>query len=351
MFKHVKNTVTTGTPNWSVRTPYTSLTGINSEVQPAAQARNSLIKRKISDTLNTVESIHKKDLQSMAFRRKSVENSMMAYSEKVKSLNQQRSPHMQIIEKRHSVAKLSDESDEQLVRKFSTSGTREELFGRNAILPPINIARRDNELERIKLSISDSLDSKVRDSHNLSDSSRLNHRSRRFGVYEKPEKIDEDKENSFTQEQNVSIAPFPERSKSFLRSVAATDFDGEYVHRETPAPFIKPGYWSYRLHAQHPKKQLPMLTTENKRSHGHRSKRGSRPIVKFPEKPYHQIFTYSSAIQTAIFGLEGSSLVIDKKKNIFHSKADLESIDINEVRMAHTLRSIQECIEPEPVQV
>ncbi|KAK0047180.1 hypothetical protein Bpfe_023451 [Biomphalaria pfeifferi] len=343
MFTHVKNTVTTGNPTWSVRTPYTSLTGINSEVQPAAHARNSFIKRNISDTLNTVESIHKKDLQSMAFRRKSVENSMMAYSEKVKSLNQQRLPHMQ--------AKPSDESDEQLVRKFSTSGTRDELFGRNAILPPINITRRDNELERIKLSISDSLDSKVRDSHNLSDGSRLNHRSRRFGVYEKPEKIDEDKENSFSQEQNVSIAPFPERSKSFLRSEAATDFDGEYVHRETPAPFIKPGYWSYRLHAQHPKKQLPMLTTENKRSHGRRSKRGSRPIVKFPEKPYHQIFTYSSAIQTAIFGLEGSSLVIDKKKNIFHSKADLEPIDINEVRMAHSLRSIQECIEPEPVQV
>ncbi|KAH9524615.1 hypothetical protein Btru_027349 [Bulinus truncatus] len=354
MFKQKKNTVTSGNPAWSMHTPYTSVTGIHSEIQPGANARNSLIQRKISDTMNTVESIHRKDLQSMAFHKKSIENSMLAYTEKVKSITERRPSQPHLAEKRPSLSSNSQETDRQIVRKFSISGTRQELFGKKSVLPPINATRKDNELDNNKLPATDIPFGKAGVNFNA-EYSKTYRRKRRFGVYEHPQLMDEsNKENRNVRdgatahiEENVSIAPFPERSKTFLNYVTAHNLDNDPVHRETPAPFIKPGYWSYRL-VQQPKKQQPMINTETT-SQVRRTKRRPRPIITTPAKPYHQVFTYSSAVQTAILGLGESDLVIDKKKNIFKSRAELQSIDLDDVRMAHSLRSIQECVEPESI--
>lgn len=67
-------------------TNYTGLAGVHSEVATCTAARNKAFDRRVSDTMTTEQVLHMKQLNSIGTSKKSLEQSMLAYAQKMKSI-------------------------------------------------------------------------------------------------------------------------------------------------------------------------------------------------------------------------------------------------------------------------
>ncbi|XP_059178469.1 uncharacterized protein LOC131957736 [Physella acuta] len=353
--------------SWSLYTSYAGVAGIHSEVQAGAATRNALLNRKSSDTITTVQTLHRKDLQSIRFNRRSLEHSMVAYTEKMKD----------IAEKKMNDDNGSNESlnlpmeNIQLRRKISRDTTGQEGVRKNSFLPPLNSDSPKSHFKSESIqSPQQSQDMTSMETHEMmggngaiflirkkqsaddiqeEKSSNQQNRRRRVGVYMRPDIETSDFHAQVNQSENA-----PDRHESTNADIAET---GECIlispypeyHRdlrkkrniEVEPPVTKPGYWSYRT--LYSPRRDPSVAPKRKPSRLPRMTGPRRPRPPpVPCKPVHQVFQYSSAVERALLGLVDEPCVIDLKNRVYRSKANLVSIDIDEIRHAHSLRPIRE---------
>ncbi|ESP00560.1 hypothetical protein LOTGIDRAFT_157836 [Lottia gigantea] len=72
---------------WSQSTNYPGALGIHSENSRVAAARNSTADQSLKNTVSAMESIHKKEIKSIDFSKRNVEDSMVAYSQKMRRIS------------------------------------------------------------------------------------------------------------------------------------------------------------------------------------------------------------------------------------------------------------------------
>ena len=75
---------------WSQNTSYTGAAGVHSEVSRKAKAIQVTGQRQLHSNLSTIHSIHKKELRSLNHHRKSLETSMLAYTQKMRRISSER---------------------------------------------------------------------------------------------------------------------------------------------------------------------------------------------------------------------------------------------------------------------
>nr|KAG5687235.1 hypothetical protein BaRGS_010903 [Batillaria attramentaria] len=75
---------------WSHNTSYTGAAGVHSEVSRKAHALHVTGQRELSTNLSTIQSMHRKEMQNLRHSRKSVETSMLAYTEKMRRISTDR---------------------------------------------------------------------------------------------------------------------------------------------------------------------------------------------------------------------------------------------------------------------
>lgn len=75
---------------WTNYSSYPGQLGIQSEMVKEAGKKNSKVETQLNNVVNQIENHHRQELQNLKLRKKSVEDSMLAYSEKMRKLSKER---------------------------------------------------------------------------------------------------------------------------------------------------------------------------------------------------------------------------------------------------------------------
>ncbi|CAL1530760.1 unnamed protein product [Lymnaea stagnalis] len=383
MYKYKKDSLVTTTPgrSWSLHTSYPSIAGLHSEVQSGASARNSLITRRTSDSIMAVESIHRKELLSLDLNKKSLEHSMLAYSEKMKDIAGKKSKHSHALG--HESPTRYDEHSRSS-RKSSVGSIWAESTPRNGMLPRLLKTNDESVVKNCEIlskhnhlgvesetgceDTGNRITKTITKKYPSMPGSLNQYRRRRIGVYQNPDpdiilEISEssrisDKENLALVKETaqaesdnnqiqeiVSIETYPEYKVTPNNKRVYLDADNDACNSSSFETFIRPGYWGYKT-MYSPRRASPVAT--NMPPKLRHSPRPRKPTYQsHPPKACHHVFQYSSAVENAMLGLREATFLIDSKNNIYRSKAKLESIDLDELRLAKSLRSIRELPEIE----
>lgn len=113
--------MSTRTAVWTKHTPYTSLSGMPGEHSRQTHARHTTDQRALTDSLTALHAAHDKELRRLRQHRKSLETSMLAYSQKMRKISKERTalmdPHpsstLPTLTKSPSDNALSQRADQQ----------------------------------------------------------------------------------------------------------------------------------------------------------------------------------------------------------------------------------------------
>ena len=146
-------------PNvWSHNTNYVGAVGLHSENSSKAKARRTSIDNRLNKVISILEDMERKEYQQLEKSRKDIQNSMLAYTEKVRKINSKKLKSLSPINSASNKGSLSDRSSQSSSGSENQSTSkRSTVKSRRISLPKIESNNKRLLRERRLSSVSDSI--------------------------------------------------------------------------------------------------------------------------------------------------------------------------------------------------